>query len=68
MFGNITDCQNYVHEEIMNKLNLGNTVQKLFLSRLLFKNIKIKMCIAVILPVVLYGFKTSSLAHREERR
>jgi hypothetical protein len=34
----------------------------------LSKNIKIKICKSIILPVVLYGCETWSLALREERR
>jgi len=35
---------------------------------LLSKNLKIKIYRTIILPIVLYGFKTWSLALREERR
>jgi hypothetical protein len=37
-------------------------------SRLLSKNIKIRIYKAIILPVVLYGCKTRSLTLREEHR
>jgi hypothetical protein len=37
-------------------------------SRLLPKNIKIKLCKTVIWPIVLYGGESWSLALREERR
>jgi len=37
-------------------------------SRLLSKNLKIKIYRTVILPVVLYGCETWSLTLREERR
>ena len=37
-------------------------------SSLLSKNLKIKMYRTIILPVVLYGCETWSLALREERR
>jgi hypothetical protein len=43
-------------------------VQKLLSSRLLSKNLKIKIYRTIILPVVLYGFETWSLTLREERR
>ena len=50
---------------------LGNacyhSVQNLS-SRLLAKNLKIKIYRTVILPVVLYGCETWSLTLREERR
>ena len=37
-------------------------------SSLLSKNVKIKMCRTIILPVVLYGCEFWSLTLREERR
>jgi len=37
-------------------------------SRLLFKNLKIKIHRILILPVVLYGYETWSLTLREESR
>ena len=37
-------------------------------SRLLSKNLKIKICRTIILPVVLYGCETWSLTLREERK
>jgi len=43
-------------------------VQNLLSSSLLSKNLKIKIYIAIILPVVLYGCETWSLTVREERR
>jgi hypothetical protein len=50
--------QNCIHEEIKGRLNLGNAyyyaVQNLLSSRLLSKNVKLKIYIAVILPVVFY--------------
>ena len=42
--------------------------QNLLSSRLLSKNLKIKIYRNIILPVVLYGCETSSLTLREERR
>jgi hypothetical protein len=47
--------QNYMHEEIKSRLNLGNPFQNLLSSSLLFKNIKIEICKTVLLPVVSYG-------------
>jgi hypothetical protein len=44
------------------------SVQKLFSSRLLSKNIKIIINKTIILPVVLYGCETWSLTLREEHR
>jgi hypothetical protein len=53
-------------------LNSGNacyhSVQSLLSSRLLSKNLKIRIYKTIILPVVLYGYKTWSLTLREEHR
>jgi len=43
-------------------------VQNLLPSSLLSRNLKIKICRNIILPVVLYGCETWSLTLREERR
>jgi hypothetical protein len=43
-------------------------VQNLLSSRLLSKNLKIKVYRTIILPVVLYGCETWSLILREEHR
>jgi hypothetical protein len=67
----LTD-QHSVQEEIKSRLKLGNacyhSVQNLLSSRLLSKNLKIKMYRTIILPVVLYGCETWLLTLREERR
>ena len=51
--------QSSIQEEIKNRLKLRNacyySVQNLLSSRLLYKNLKIKICRTIILPVVLYG-------------
>jgi hypothetical protein len=51
--------QNYIQEEIKFRLEAGNlcyySVQTLLSSRLLSKNLKIKIYKTIILPVVLYG-------------
>jgi hypothetical protein len=64
--------QNDIHDEIKNRLNSRNacyySVQNFFSSRLILKNLKIKIYKTVILPVVLYGCETWSLTLREERR
>jgi hypothetical protein len=64
--------QNSVLEEIKRRSNSGNTcyhsVQNLLSSRLLLKNLKIRICKTIIFPVVLYGFETWSLTLREEHR
>jgi hypothetical protein len=54
----LTD-QNCVHEEIKSRLNSENacchSVQSLLSSRLLFRNVKVKIYKTIILPVILYG-------------
>jgi hypothetical protein len=67
----LTD-QNHMHEEIKSRLNSGNacchSVQSLLSSRLLSRNLKVKIYKTIILPVVLYGCETWSLTLREEHR
>jgi len=64
--------QNSIPEEIKSRLRLGNacyhSVQNLLSSRLLSKNLKIKIYRTIILPVVLYGCETWLLTLREERK
>ena len=43
-------------------------MQNLLSSRMLYKNLKIKVYRTIILPVVLYGCETCSLTLREERK
>jgi hypothetical protein len=61
--------QNDIHDEIKNRLNSENTcyhsVHNLLSSRLISKNLKIKIYKTVILPVVLYRCETWSLTLRE---
>jgi hypothetical protein len=61
-----------IQEEIKRRLNSGNayyhSVQRLLSSHLLSKNLKIRIYKTIILPVVLYGCETWSLALREEHR
>ena len=45
-----------------------HTVQSVLSSRLLSKNLKIKIYRTIILPVVLYGCETWLLTLREERK
>jgi len=63
--------QNSIQEEIKSRLKSGNacyhSAQNLLSSRLLSKNLKIKIYRTIILPVF-YGCETWSLALREERR
>jgi len=63
--------QNSIPEEIKSTLRSGNAcylVQNLLSSRLLSKNLEIKIYRTIILPVVLYGCETWSLTLREERK
>jgi len=64
--------QNSIQEEIKSRLKLGNAcyylVQNLLSTRLLFKNLKIKLYRTIILPLVLYGCETWSLTLGVERR
>ena len=56
----------------MSRFRSGNvcyhSVQNLLSSRLLSKNLKIKIYRSIILPVVLYGCETWSLTLREGRK
>jgi hypothetical protein len=64
--------QNLIQEEIKRRLNSDNagnhSVQSLLFFRLLSKNAKIKIHKTIVLPVVLYGCETWSLALREKHR
>jgi hypothetical protein len=64
--------QNSILEEIKSRLKLGNacyhSLQNLLSSRLLSKNLKIKIYRTIIMPVVLYGCETWSLTLREESK
>ena len=57
--------QNSIQEEIKSRLKTVNacyhSVQNLLSSSLVSKNIKIRIYIIIILPVVLYGCETWSL-------
>ena len=70
--GSLLTNQNYIQKEIKSRLKAGNSCyysfQTLFSSRLLSKNLKIKMYKTIILPVALYGCETWSLTLREEFR
>jgi hypothetical protein len=54
--------QNSIQEQIKSRLKLGNaccySVQNLLSSKLLSRNLKIKIYRTIILPVVLYGCET----------
>jgi hypothetical protein len=64
--------QNLIQEEIKRRLKSGNawyhSVQNLLSSRLLSRNVNIRIYKTIILPVVLYGCETWSLTLREEHR
>jgi hypothetical protein len=64
--------QNFIREGIKSRLNSGNArhyaVQNLLSSRLLPKNVKIKIYKTIILPTVLYGYETWSLTICEKHR
>jgi hypothetical protein len=67
----LTD-KNCIHEEIKSRLNSGNacyhSVQSLLSSRLLSRNVKVKIYKTIILSFVLYRCETWSLTLREEHR
>jgi hypothetical protein len=58
--------------EIKRRLNSGNacyhSVQNLLSSRVLSKNVKVRIYKNMILPMVLYGCETWSLSVREEHK
>jgi hypothetical protein len=62
----------FLPEELKSRLRSENacyhSVQNLLSSRLLSKNLKIRMYRNIIFPVVLYGCETWSLTLREERK
>jgi hypothetical protein len=67
----LTD-QNCMNEEIKSRLNSANacyhSVQSLLSSRLLSRNVKVKIYKTIILPAVLYACETWSLTLGEEHR
>jgi hypothetical protein len=64
--------QTYFQEEIKCRLKAWNlcyySIQTLFSSRLLPKNLKLRIYKTIMLPVGLYGCEALSLTLREERR
>jgi hypothetical protein len=70
--GTTVTNQNLIQEEIKRRLNSGNayylSVLNLLSSRLLSRNLKIRIYKTIFLPVVLYGCETWSLILREEHR
>jgi hypothetical protein len=71
-FGTAVTNTNFIQEEINMRQNSENasyhSVHNLLSSRLLYKNTKIIIFKAIILPMVLYGCETWSLTLREEHR
>jgi len=61
-----------IQKEIISRLKSGNgcylSVQNIFFSSLLSKNLKIKKCRIIILPVARHGFENWSLTLRQKRR
>jgi hypothetical protein len=69
-FGTAVTNQNLIQEKIKRRLNLGtaccHSVQNVLSSRLLSKDVKIRIQKTIILPVVLYGCETWPLILRAE--
>ena len=69
--GTTLTYQHSIQEEIKSRLKPGNvcynSVQNPLLSSLLFKNLKSKVHIIIMLPAVLHGCETWSFTLREER-
>ena len=63
---------NDIREEIKHRINMGNACyyspEKILSSHLLSKMLKDNTYKTIVLPVVLYGYETSSLTLREEHR
>jgi hypothetical protein len=70
--GTTVTHQNLIQEEIKRRLSSDNacyhSVQSLLSSRVLSKNLKMRTCKTIILPLVLYGCETWSLTLREGHR
>jgi hypothetical protein len=70
--GTTVTNQNLIQGEIKRRLNSGNacyhSVQNLLSSRLLSKNVKVRIYKTIILSVVLYGCETWSLTVREKHK
>jgi hypothetical protein len=70
--GTTVTNQNLIQEKIKMRLNSRNacyhSVQNSLSSRLLSKNLRIRIYTTIILPVVLYGCETFSLTLKEEDR
>jgi len=70
-FGTTLENRNSIAEEIKSRLRSGSayyySVQNVLSSRLLSKDLKIKIYRNIIMPLVLYGCETWSMTLREER-
>ena len=70
--GSLLINKNYIHKEIKCRLQEGNiycySIQTLLSSRLLSKNLRIKIFKTIKLPVLLYECEAWSPTLREERR
>jgi hypothetical protein len=70
--GTTVTNQNLIQDKIKRRLNSGNacyhSVQNLLSSRLLSRNVKVRIYKTIILPVVLHGCKAWSLTVREEHK
>jgi hypothetical protein len=70
--GTTVTNQNLIQEEIQRRLNSDNacyhSVQNLLSSRLLSKNVKVRIYKTIILTVVQHGCETWSLTVREEHK
>jgi hypothetical protein len=66
-FGTTLTEQNCIHEEIKSRLNSGNvcyhSVQSILSSRLLSRNVKVKIYRTITLPFVLYVCVKLGLSH-----
>jgi hypothetical protein len=70
--GTTVAYQKLIKKKIKSGLNSGNTcshsLQNLLYICLLSRNVKIRICITIIFPVVLYGSTTWSPSLREEHK
>jgi hypothetical protein len=70
IWGTTVTNQNLIQEKIKRRLNSGNacyhSAQNLVSSRLLSRNIKMRIYRIIMLPVVLHGYETWSLILRGE--
>jgi hypothetical protein len=72
IFGKDNIDKNLIHEEMKRRLNSGNacchSVQNLLPTRMLSKNLNIRIYKNIILPLVLYRYETWSLTLSKENR